>query len=414
MSVNESILVVYDLGSASPLQLAAASKELRVELTFVLPDSEHNRKFRTLLEQIGRCYSLTELSDGQVSELEGYTAPEAILTFSEQHLTLTAALAARFGIDHTALDDMPAIVRKEQQRLKLSEAGITCPSSALVRSPEELERACEALRLPVIVKPSVGAGSRDTVLIQSVPEMKRFASQLFDRTPTNRDSGLLVEQLLVGRPVESPWGDYLGLDVAVYHNTMSVVCTMGKFGLAYPFREKGGYSPIGGVSLSEMKEVHNLAFAACGALNIVNSVACVEVKLTTEGPRVIEVNGRLGAWGAEALMRSHQFDVLGTIFERALRRPTVEFLDATAKQHSVTYVENPPAWARWISEIDVHALLAIQGVDRVSLRRKEGDDVDYLAGYNSAVATIYAHCQSLNEVKRTVNWIESSGWVKYC
>ena len=74
-------------------------------------------------------------------------------------------------------------------------------------------------------------------------------------------------------------------------------------------------------SAGAAERLRELAEAAIRALGIERGVTHVEVKLTPDGPRLIEVNGRMGGYVGALLRRATGFDLLCAALLSALSLP---------------------------------------------------------------------------------------------
>lgn len=117
---------------------------------------------------------------------------------------------------------------------------------------------------------------------------------------TGPEPALIVEEYLPGRD-DQPLGDYVAVECAVDGGVVALAVT-GKLRLLPPFRETGQFWPAR-LPADEREEIIDLAVAALEALDVRTGLAHVEIKLTPAGPRVIEVNGRLGGLQVDLAQR---------------------------------------------------------------------------------------------------------------
>ncbi len=153
---------------------------------------------------------------------------------------------------------------------------------------------------PVVVKPVRGQSSIDTHFVASAAD---FPEEL---TPTPERS-FVVEEFLRGRD-EGDFGDYVSVESLVVDGTAHTLGVTGKFPLMPPFREHGGFVPSH-LPPAEHERVARLANDAALALGIRRGLVHTEIKLTPEGPRIIEVNGRLGGFLADMYRRALGVDL---------------------------------------------------------------------------------------------------------
>ena len=96
-----------------------------------------------------------------------------------------------------------------------------------------------------------------------------------------------------GREPTETMADYVSVETFVSCGRTSHAAVTGKIALADPFRETGSFIPAH-LSADTLNAVLDVASAAVDAIGVTLGAFHTEIKLTPDGPRVIEVNGRLG------------------------------------------------------------------------------------------------------------------------
>lgn len=128
--------------------------------------------------------------------------------------------------------------------------------------------------------------------------------------PDSSPSGTLVlEEYLPGRDTGA-FGDYVSVESVVRDGTVLDIAVTGKFPMVPPFRETGRFWP----SPLEPAEEHlarDLARRSVEALGIREGLTHTEIKLTPDGPRLIEVSlVELGGGINELSVRSQGLDLI--------------------------------------------------------------------------------------------------------
>lgn len=412
MSRNPVLVVVYDIGSLAPTRLAEVAGRNVCDVVFVAADTEHAREMRPTLEMVGPVVDAAGRTESElISELREL-GPAGIVTFSEFQLATTARLAAALDLPYHSPDDLPAITRKDLQRQRFAQAGLDTVRFRTITGSEQVEEAIAHVGLPAIVKPVIGASSRNTVAV-ATPEQCRAVLAWVLRAETE----VMLEELLVGRAVQPPWGDYIAVDCVASGDDVQPVFVTSKFALAPPLRERGGYGGRSVVPEPELRRVREVACRAVRALNI-HGVADVEIKLTNTGPRVIEVNGRLGAWVDDLAVRSHTADPADVAVRAALGR---DYEISCAKPDptgdgpiAFHYLLVPPVGVRRVRSIrGVAGLRQLPHVDRVSVLAYPGADADWRIGARANVAAVLGSVRDHEELACTVAAIENVDWIDY-
>ncbi|PKW16305.1 biotin carboxylase [Saccharopolyspora spinosa] len=294
MQMSTRLAVVYDRGAVSPAEISSGLRGLG-EVVFLCPETDHNRDLLPLLREMGQVIRLSSDRGEAVRQVAG-ASPDAILTFSERALPITSALGTGLGLPVNSEESVRRLTDKFLQRSALRDAGVDSVECAAVSSVDEWWRLPAGLVFPVVVKPSRGAGSRNVHVVADERAGEELVARLLApvRTGGAGETRLVVEELLTGRDC-APFGDYVSVESLVCDGVVSHIAITGKLPLSRPFREVGQFWPS---TLSERdgEPVLRLAAAAVRALGMRTGLVHTEVKLCAEGPRVIEVNGRLGGW----------------------------------------------------------------------------------------------------------------------
>jgi hypothetical protein len=414
-----ALVVVYDYGSIAPLRLAAAATQNDCLLAFVSADSDHSREMLPVLRMLGPVVDMTGRRERDVINELRSLAPAGIVTFSESQIALTARLAAALGLSYHNVDDVGSIIDKEHQRRRLHTRGVDSVRFRRITSPVEIDGAIADVGLPAVVKPATGASSKLTTEVHTVAAATRAVNDVLRRADDDEngraDRHALLEELLPGRPVEYPWGDYVAVDCVACGGEARPVFVTSKFALAAPFRERGGYGQLSTLPDAELHAATSLACRAVTALGIRSGIADVELKLTPTGPRVIEVNGRLGGWVDDLAMRSATADPADVAIKAALGRDIL--LPARGSNQAIAfhYLIIPPMSASRVLSVrdSLFTLMASPLVDRVSIMKRPGADVSWRTGTDSSVASVLGTVDSHGQLVDLVSEIERINWIEY-
>ncbi len=218
-------------------------------------------------------------------ELEGVAG---VLCWDEQRIIQTGEVAQALGLP----GDPAATARcrdKYLTRQALAAAGVPQPGSQRVESLEEALETAHRFGYPVIIKPTDLALSAGVMKVADDGQMTaayEWVSGLkYAGEPDWRPS-ILVEEFAVGEEIS--------IDTAVHAGEIYPLCLAHKE-VGYPpyCIEVGHYvyadEPLlaDPVLLRVLRDVHS-------ALGFRDGITHTEIMLTADGPKIIEVNGRLG------------------------------------------------------------------------------------------------------------------------
>jgi predicted ATP-grasp superfamily ATP-dependent carboligase len=415
MKDDPVLVVIYGLGSLAPMRIAQAARALGVKLIFAVSADPHSRSMMPALNLFGTVIDVADKSAKEAAAIISPHSPSGIVTFSEWSIQRTADIAAELGLPYHQPEDIPAITRKDAQRRRLEEHGLSDITLARLDSVGDTERAIPKIKFPAIVKPISGASSRNTREVYNKEQLEVAIAEAFqgsDHAPP--ETSLLVEETLRGRETKKPWGDYIAVDCVVVDGKARPVFVSSKFALAPPFRERGAY---GGRSVEDpdlVTEAESLACQAVEAVGVQAGFGDVEIKITPYGLRVIEVNGRLGAWVDDLAVRAGLADPASIAICAALGRPIPEIKRDGIGKIVFHYIFVPPVGAGRVLSIGSPApIRAVPGVEKVVILGRPGMDVNWRRGGAGSVGFAVGQVDSHDDLIRTVEKIESIEWIEY-
>lgn len=383
MSDDRRLAIVYGLGAAAPSDVIRASADIGQPVFVTDTRLPHNAAMADLLREIGPTFDLaSRAEDDLVRELHGSVS--GITTFSESMLRTTARLAAGLGLNYHTVEVANRLTDKGVQRRTLNKAGVSPVWQADVRTTEDLRRVARDAPYPVVLKPAHGQSSRDTYACGS-------AQELLSAARTVPDGGWVVEEMLVGGPNPGlPWlGDYCSVESAVVEGEVWHYGITDKLPLTEPFRETGDVLPTS-LPPAVQTEVRSLASAAIAALGVTAGLVHTEVKLTTSGPKIIEVNGRLGGDFSRLLRRISDFDPVRLGLQIALGERPTPTPYATTKTAFFYSILPPTFMVRVRSLAGTSAFRDLPGVWAVDRPARLGSVLDWRRGTGETVYTIWA------------------------
>jgi hypothetical protein len=293
------VAVLYDRGAVSPTEIAAAAASLG-SLIVVLGPSDHAQRMRRFFADT--CSAVHDLADPKV--IDALRGVAGITTFSEAGLIPAARLATALGLRGHAAATAHRLTDKRAQRAALRAAGVDATASVLLDDPADWADAVRTVGLPAVVKPVHGVSSRNTVLVEDLATGRAELARVLAA-----EGPVVVEEYLRGAPVPEPFGDYVSVESVVQDGDRCHLSVTGKLRLAPPFRECGQFWPARLDAATE-QAVLTLTDRAVAALGVTTGVLHTELKLTPDGPRIIEVNGRIGGYIADLAARAGGVDLV--------------------------------------------------------------------------------------------------------
>ncbi len=380
------------------------------ELIWVVDTSSVNPVTNKLLQRLGRVVDTAGLDLDRTASVLADLRPDGIVSFVDDHIETAAALAARLHLRYHSPEVARTLVDKRLQRATLHRAGIPGPAfwsvPARITSTTAADLA-DRITYPAVLKPAKGSGSRDIHPVDT-PET------LLALLQGANGCGYLVEEYLYDQPEQDHWfASYLSVESVVSAGRISHVALTGRFPLAEPFRETGNFIPA--ILRPELRPiVLELVDKTIEALGISDSVTHTEIKLTPDGPKVIEINGRLGGRPPFVLRSVSSINLLEVACQVAVGTPVC--FEELVACHGVGY------WLMLQPPMSAHRVTAVGGLDKVStldgvyivsLNRGPGTTLDWRDGTDSQVVTVRGCVADHDQLARAIANIRRQVSISY-
>ncbi|MBI4385881.1 MAG: ATP-grasp domain-containing protein [Elusimicrobia bacterium] len=227
---------------------------------------------------------------------------DGITTFWEDDVVFTSELAEKLGLQFHAPGAARLARNKLEMRRALQKAGRPSPMFFPASSPEELTRAIQELKKaaeslgkwpPMVLKPWRGAEA-EFVLKTGSPNRIWAAHDEISRRISASENPIFREgrELMLEEYLD---GQELDVDVVLQNDQV----VYGSVTENHPTREPhflatGSSSPPRRLTEDQQKEAADAALADLRALGFRNGPFHVEMKYTSRGPMLLEVNARPG------------------------------------------------------------------------------------------------------------------------
>ncbi|MFF4420203.1 ATP-grasp domain-containing protein [Streptomyces sp. NPDC001549] len=231
-------------------------------------------------------------TEGLVKAAEAVAAEHRVVgvfSYDETLVVTTALIAERLGLPGLTSRGADNCRNKHNTRQLLTAAGLPQPHFAYVTDAETALATADSFGYPVVLKPR-GMGASIGVIRVDGPDGIRAAFEVADAAShggnSDYEGGVLVEECVMGPEIS--------IDGVVFDGDWTPLFLAHKeVGLA-PYFEETGHVVSATDPLLADEELLGILRDAHRELGIGYGITHTEVKLTTRGPVIIEVNARLG------------------------------------------------------------------------------------------------------------------------
>ncbi|MEU2791657.1 ATP-grasp domain-containing protein [Streptomyces sp. NPDC007100] len=223
------------------------------------------------------------------AEVHARTPLSGVVSGSEFYVDAAARLAHLLGLAGQPIETAEAVRDKTLMRAMLAKAGIRIPRYAEVLTAADLDDAAETVGFPCVLKPAAGSGSIQVSRVEDSGQLKSAYRTLADHADfvfdQPEDGRALVEQYLVG-PEYSVEG-------YVHQGRVTIVSVTRKLLGAEPYFVELGHVVRADLAPDVRSAVEDYTSAVVTCLGIALGPFHAELRLTNEGPVLIEVGARL-------------------------------------------------------------------------------------------------------------------------
>ena len=387
---------MYEPGAFSPLEISEAAQGL-CDLIWVTGWSAPlERSVARLLPRLGTVIDVRDLDrEASVAALREAHA-DGIAVFTDAAQQPAADLARELELPFHSPQTAVLLRDKLEQRRALRAGGLPVPAAlALSQSDVGTRAEAEALEVtwPAVLKPRRGSGGSETFLVRGPDELL----VVLEDVPRERE--FILEEYLPDRPDSSgaPVADMVSVELVVVDGVSHHVAISGRFSIVAPLRENGGFLPSH-LDTDASAAVVDAAKQAAAALGVERGVLHIEVKQTPAGPRIVEVNGRVGGIVPMLLRRLGGPPLITWALRLALGLDVGPFEPVVAGPAvAFYYVWLPPVGDFDVREIQgFDAVMSLPQVDQAWLNRQAGDRVSSREGgmfghLGAAYGTVATH-----------------------
>jgi biotin carboxylase len=402
-SARPLVAVGYGPRCVPVMQLTEAAADV-CELLWMIDGSlPEMQEMTELLHRFGPVVNISGLSiDEILQELSPPYRPDGIVTYLDANMATFSEVAAALRLPFHTLATSIALTDKAEQRRVLKEAGLATPASVEIapgQSQAHLAAEDPVIDWPAVLKPRSAQGSRYTFFVR---DEHHLAELLHVLGPDRPD--MVLESYLTDDPSRDgePFADYVSVESLVTNGSIHHLALTGRFPLAENFRETGFFIPAA-LTHKDEAAVLELTSLAIEALGVTTGCLHTEIKFTPDGPRIIEVNGRVGGGVPEMLGRAAEVPLVELTLRLALGEEVSIDGPVATKRIGYRFFLQPPSVSATVASIDgMDTVSEFPGVDTITVHQGPGAVLDWRDGSRNHIMAVVGTAVDYDEL-RAVN-----------
>ena len=330
------------------------------------------------------CVSTIDV-DGVVDVAEKFK-PDGIMTLAtDMPMRSIAAACEKLGLCGITRETALKSTDKGEMIKAFEMGGVEHPWYYILSNPNELDAVMDKIIFPCISKPTDNSGSRGVMLINNPDELKEAVDY---SSSQGRAGGVIIEEYLQGNEVS--------VEIMVTDGEVHVLQVTDKLTTGAPHFVEMGHSQPSRLSEKDVEAIKDVATRAVLSVGIKNGPAHVEIMLTANGPKMIELGARMGGdcITTHLVPLSTGIDMVMATMETACgQKPDVEA--KFAKGSAIRYFNVPEGTITEISGVE--KAKEIPGVKEITFVKNIGDVAGDIGSSTDRVGFVIAQADTAEE-----------------
>ena len=368
---------------ASILQLPAIRKAK--ELGYYVGVADYNPNAIGIAEADEYFNVSTIDVDGVVKVAQKFN-PCGIMTLATDMPMRAVAKACEVcGLPGISFDTAIKATDKGEMIKAFEAAGVEHPWYYIVPSQPELETVIDKITYPCIMKPTDNAGSRGVVLCNSREELEDEYEYSHHES---RGGAVIIEEYLQGPE--------FSIEVMVVDGEPHILQINDKLTTGAPHFVELGHSQPTRQNVENQAKIKDLAIRACKAVGINVGPAHVEMILTKDGPKMVELGARMGGdcITTHLVPLSTGIDMVGCMIKLACGEK-INIKPKFNKGSAIRYFDAHDGVIKSIEGIE--EAKKIPGVQEISVVHGVGEAVGKIGSSTDRIGFVIAQAETAEE-----------------
>lgn len=331
--------------------------------------------------------------------------PDIIITSTSDGPVRTAAYVnEKMGKQpDLSYEDSLCATIKSHMRERLKECNVPIPQFYAVNNEKEFAQAVTEIKGDMIVKPADNAGSRGVVLLKKDSVTGKTQPEdsisVYEYSKENSRNGIvMVEEFMEGEEVS--------VEAMTVNGETTIITITDKLTTPPPYFVELGHAEPSRHPVELQEKIKEITKQAVAAIRLQNGPSHTEVKLTKDGPKIVELAARLGGdfITSKLVPLSTGVDMVGNSVVLA----TGGTVDLTKKWDKGVAIRFIPGETGTITSIDISEDVYQQpGIEEIVLYKKAGDGVNGTRSSNDRLGHVITIGDNAEEaIKRAEAAIE--------
>ncbi len=310
-------------------------------------------------------------------------APDGIMTLAtDMPMRSIARATEKCGLPGISMETAIKSTDKGEMIKCFEACGVEHPWYYILRDTDDFDEVISKITYPCITKPTDNSGSRGVMLVHNEKELRDAVSY---SAKNGRSRSVIVEEYMTGPEVSV---EIIAVDGEPY-----VLQVTDKLTTGAPHFVEMGHSQPSRLAECDLEKIRDLACRAVKAVGIENGPAHVEIILTKDGPKMVELGARMGGdcITTHLIPLSTGIDMIeATIRIACGEKPDIE--PKFEKGSAIRYFSVPSGVIKSIEGAD--EARKIEGVKEIAFTRTVGDQAGEIGSSTDRVGFVIAQADT--------------------
>lgn len=208
---------------------------------------------------------------------------DGVLTTSDLPVNTVAYICEKLSLNGLSIESAKVSTNKYLLRKVLKKNGLKTPNFAIVYDKNELKSIINNFKFPIVMKPIDSSASRGVVKVFSEEELYKEYDESIKYSKSKK---VILEEFIDGNEYS--------VECLIQNGNINIIAITEKTVTGEPYFVEIRHVIPANLEQGKIDEVNKLVNDVVNIIGLDNSAAHIELKISSEGPTIIEVGARLG------------------------------------------------------------------------------------------------------------------------
>lgn len=374
---------------ASILQVPAIEKAINMGLKVVAVDIDSNALGFKIPDVKKEIISTIDI-ESVMSAAKKHNIDAIMTLASDMPIMTVAKVSKKLGLVGVDLDTAIKATNKSKMRESLKSFGVPVPLFYKVDSLDKCIKAVNKIKdkgYKCILKPADNSGSRGIVLLPDFNEKTINIAYNYSKN-NSRNKIVMVEEFMEGPEVS--------VETISVDGKCNIIQITDKITTGAPYFVEMGHSQPSQLTSNIKDKIKEITISANKAIGIKNGPSHTEIKITKDGPKIVEIGARLGGDNITTHLTPLSTGV--DMVESCIRIALGEKIDIKTKYRkasAIRYLDQSYGKIKSIEGID--EARKIPGIKQVSIVRNEGEILDGIKSSSDRIGFVIGQASNCKD-----------------